>query len=134
LVGDLEDLPTGRIVKVAAGGYLIAALTSGNDLYCWGGHPGRPPLIDDLTGFPSPVVIEDNDIVDVAVGDFHVIALTEARQVFVTGENTNGQLGLDVECAKVWTPVHLNLKPHQEITGVAAGPRASFVTVRTDLE
>ncbi|KAK3387207.1 regulator of chromosome condensation 1/beta-lactamase-inhibitor protein II [Podospora didyma] len=92
LVEDLQDLPTGRIVKIAAAGYILAALTAGNDLYCWG-HPGRSsPTLNGLTDRPSPIDIDDNDIADVGVGESHLIALTSGGQVYVVGDNTNGQL------------------------------------------
>ncbi|CAK7198921.1 hypothetical protein SEUCBS139899_001589 [Sporothrix eucalyptigena] len=82
----LEDLPTGPIVKLAAGGYVLAALTRGRDLYCWGGYPGRRPMVlEDLTGEPSPIVVlvtadegndKEADIADIGVGDGHMIVLT----------------------------------------------------------
>ncbi|KAL2021536.1 hypothetical protein VTK56DRAFT_7035 [Thermocarpiscus australiensis] len=132
LVKDLEDLPTGPVTKLAAGGYVVAALTAGNDLYCWG-HAGRCSFLEDLSDTPSPVVIEDKDIVDVAVGDAHLVALTSDGEVYVIGDNRNGQLGLPVVAsASTWTRVKLGsiIGASQSITGVAAGPRNSFLIVR----
>lgn len=107
----------------------MAALTSGNDLYCWGGHPAQQPIIEGLMGYPNPVVIGEHDIVDVGVGDSHLIALTTDGQVFVIGDNKNDQLGLDVERATEWTRVDLGLHEKQKIKAVAAGPRSSFIVV-----
>lgn len=130
-VTDLSELPTGPITKLAAGGYLLAALTAGNDLYCWG-HAGRSAVLDDLTDTPSPVVVDEQDILDVAVGEAHMLVLTTDRQVYVVGDNANGQLGLPgVSAAKTWTRIDLGsvLAPGEIITGVAAGPRNSFLIV-----
>lgn len=126
----LEGLPTGRIVKLAAGGHIVAALTSGHDLYAWGGHPGRPALLEGISGQPSPVLVEEHDILDVGVGDAHLVALTTDGQVFVIGDNGSGQLGLDVESAACWTRVDVGLGEDRRVAGVDAGPKNSFVMVK----
>ncbi len=127
----LDDLPTGPGSKIAAGGYTLAALTRGHDLYCWGCHPGRSAILE-LAADPMPVVVEDKDIADVGVGDLHMVVLTTDGQVFVVGDNGNGQLGLgrDVSSVISWTQVHTSLTHGQVIAGVAAGPRSSFILVR----
>lgn len=130
LVISLQDLPTGPISKVAAGGYMLAALTAGNDLYLWGGHPGKKTIPADVTDEPIPVVIDDDDITDIAIGDSHLLVLTAGGRIFVIGENNNGQLGLAVESADSWNPVRLDLSEGTIITGVAAGPRNSFIIVK----
>ncbi|TLS28759.1 hypothetical protein PpBr36_01802 [Pyricularia pennisetigena] len=134
-VTDLEELPTGKIIKIAAGGYTLAAITGGHDLYCWGGHPGRKQIIEGVSPSlgPVPVVVQDDsDVVDVAVGDSHAIVLTNKGEVFVTGENANGQLGVVDSPAQsngAWIKVNLNLENEAPV-GVAASPRASFITTK----
>lgn len=135
-VTDLDDLPTGPITKLAAGGYLLAALTAGNDLYCWG-HVGRSPTLPDLSDTPTPLAIDDQDIADVAVGDAHMLVLTPDGDVYVIGDNSNGQLGLPgTSSTKTWTRLDLGsiLTAGQRVTGVAAGPRNSFLIVQTQPE
>lgn len=146
LVLDLADLPTGPVIKLAAGGYVLAALTAGNDLYCWG-HAGRSPVLADLfsadesgagaeadTDRPSPVLIDQGkDVIDVAVGDSHLIVLTSDGEVYVIGDNSNGQLGLPgVSSVRTWTRVSLESTlgtSRSIVTGVAAGPKNSFLIV-----
>ncbi|CAK7220985.1 hypothetical protein SEUCBS140593_004419 [Sporothrix eucalyptigena] len=144
----LEDLPTGPIVKLAAGGYVLAALTRGRDLYCWGGYPGRRPMVlEDLTGEPSPIVVlvtadegndKEADIADIGVGDGHMIVLTADGSVCVIGSNANGQLGLGRKgktangprTLSSWVKVRdLPSGKDQRVTSVYAGPRSSFVVV-----
>ncbi|KAI1266147.1 regulator of chromosome condensation 1/beta-lactamase-inhibitor protein II [Xylariaceae sp. FL1019] len=133
VIEDLLDLPSGKITKIAASRYVLCALTSGNDLYAWGGHPGRVPILDSLSASPSPVVIEEHDIADVAVGESHITALTTTGEVYVIGSNNNGQLGLPgVDKTTTWTRVPLSLKPGETITGVRAGPRSSFIITSHD--
>ncbi|KAI0124514.1 RCC1/BLIP-II [Hypoxylon sp. NC0597] len=130
LVEELEDLPTGRITRICAAGYVILALTEGRDLYAWGGHPGRPVIIEDLSDSPTPVVVEENDIMDCGIGESHIIVLSSEREVYVIGDNTNGQLGLPVDEAKSWTRVPLYLGEGQIICGVEAGGRTSFILTK----
>jgi alpha-tubulin suppressor-like RCC1 family protein len=125
------------VVRLVAGGYVLAALTAGKDLYCWG-HAGRSPILEDLPETPSPVVIDEKDIVDVAVGCVHMLVLTADREVYVTGDNANGQLGLPgVKSTRTWTRVDLGSVLAAEdgvVTGVVAGPRNSFLIVRNQLD
>ncbi|KAI5928035.1 RCC1/BLIP-II [Camillea tinctor] len=130
VIEELEDLPTGKIVKVAAAGYVILALTEGHDLYAWGGHPGRQAILGDLSGSPTPVLVEENDIVDCSIGESHIIVLTENGDVYVIGDNSNGQLGLAVEKTATWVKVPLSLEEAHSVIGVRAGPRSSFILTK----
>ncbi|KAL7624012.1 hypothetical protein AAE478_005569 [Parahypoxylon ruwenzoriense] len=127
---ELQDLPTGKITKISAAGYLILALTEGHDLYAWGGHPGRRALIDDLSSSPVPVVVEECDIADCGVGESHIIILSTEGDVYVIGDNANGQLGLPVNEVVAWTKVPLHLGVGQAVLGVGAGRRTSFILTK----
>ena len=157
-VPDLRDLPTGRIRRIAAGGYAVLALTEGHDMYAWGGGSiggGRSsPLFagsGGISGVPAPVVVvamdaepgservqqeEVEDVVDCAAGDAHVVVLTGQGHVYVAGDNGNGQLGLAGDKAKAnakavasWTRVALPPETGA-VVAVAAGPRSSFIVTR----
>ncbi|KAI0873874.1 regulator of chromosome condensation 1/beta-lactamase-inhibitor protein II [Hypoxylon argillaceum] len=129
LVEDMEDLPSGKIEKIAAGGYTVFALTEGHDLYAWGGHSARQPILEGLSGGPSPVDVEENDILDCSVGETHMIVLTTAGDVYVIGENTNGQLGLPLERTTTWEKVPMSLSG-EAIVSVKAGQRGSFIVTK----
>ncbi|POS86713.1 hypothetical protein EPUL_000875, partial [Erysiphe pulchra] len=92
LVEDLCHLPTGPIKKISSGGYVSAALTEGNDLYIWGGKLGQPDILSGLTNNPTPVDIEGSDIIDIAVGFDHIIALTTEGKLYTVGFGDCGQL------------------------------------------
>jgi len=125
----LSDLPTGPIRKISSGGYVTAALTAGNDLYVWGTRPGQPKLLPQLSGTPEPVDLDGNDVLDVAVGANHAIALTTEHKLYVVGANGNGQLGLDVVELSEWREVTLPLNENQQIVSILAGYKNSFLLV-----
>ncbi|KAK6845087.1 hypothetical protein PG995_015197 [Apiospora arundinis] len=129
-IAELEDLPTGKVKKLAAAGYLLMALTEGNDLYAWGGHPGLPGFLDDISASPSPVVIEDHDVADCAVGQSHAVVLTLSGEVYTAGANANGQLGITTETDSPWSKVPLAPGIDGTIVSVACGPRNSFMVVQ----
>ncbi|KAI0203082.1 regulator of chromosome condensation 1/beta-lactamase-inhibitor protein II [Astrocystis sublimbata] len=129
LVEDLRDLPSGKIRKIAAGGYTVLALTEGHDLYGWGGHPARQPITSMLSSSPSPVDVEDHDLLDCSVGETHMIVLTTGGKVYVIGENSNGQLGVPSKRAYGWTEVSLSARG-EAIVGVKAGQRSSFIVTK----
>ena len=61
-----------------------------------------------------------------------MLVLTADREVYVVGSNTNGQLGLPgVASTRSWTRIDLAsvLGTGETVTGVAAGPRNSFLRV-----
>jgi alpha-tubulin suppressor-like RCC1 family protein len=60
-----------------------------------------------------------------------MILLTHKREVFIVGNGEHGQLGLgsDREPVNEWAEITLPLDDDQVVTGVAAGPRNSFILV-----
>lgn len=129
-VTDLIELPTGKITKIAAGGYLVMALTEGNDLYAWGGHPGHAAMFAGLSETPEPVDADDNDVVDFSVGSNHAVILSKDGHLFAIGENTNGQLGLpQQDKLQSWTRTPFATEPSKAIVSVTCGPRTTLVVV-----
>ncbi|RDL39007.1 uncharacterized protein BP5553_03347 [Venustampulla echinocandica] len=134
MIEDLRDLPTGPIRKISSGGFTTASLTEGNDLYVWGDQ-ARPELprtrfFDELTGEPAAVDVFGHDILDVAVGEGYIIVLTTGQKLFVTGSNSNGQLGLPNKShATGWEEVVLPLRQGQMMVHVNVGYKNSFVLV-----
>ncbi|KAI0479235.1 regulator of chromosome condensation 1/beta-lactamase-inhibitor protein II [Xylariaceae sp. FL0804] len=129
VLADLQHLPSGPVRKIAAAGYLGLALTEGHDLYIWGGHPGRQPIVPGVSINPMPVAVEEADTLDCAVGESHIIILTTDGRVYVIGDNANGQLGVVGDKAVEWTRSLLPADTGQPI-GVAAGPRSSFILTK----
>ncbi|KAK4179964.1 regulator of chromosome condensation 1/beta-lactamase-inhibitor protein II [Triangularia setosa] len=138
-IPDLSSLPTGPVIKISScsSGYLLAALTLGNDLYIWG-HAGRcAEWFPDLSDRPEPAVIGDEagkDIKDVAVGQAHILVLTIDNELWGRGDNSSGQLGLgkETKAVKEWTRLREVFDKNggkQKIKGVWAGERTSFLFV-----
>lgn len=130
LVVTLQDLPTGSITKVAAGGYTLAALTKGHDVYVWGGHPGRKNIPAELSDEPTPVDCGSEDVTDIAVGESHTLIATTPGRVYAIGANSNRQLGSLEDLVESWTPVELNLPEWVRAVQLAAGPRNSLIVAK----
>ena len=126
IVEELMNLPD-KIVKISSGGYVSAALTAGNDIYIWG-RQSHPELSEPLTGSPTPLDLDGQDFVDVAVGMNHLIVLTTESRIFIVGEGGNGQLGLGaVKELRDWKEVILSLKAGQQCLSVHAGYKNSLI-------
>lgn len=148
-VPELNDIASADdpIKLVTAGGTAVAALTSNScSVYVWGCSPpsaasrtsasgnsqtqSRGHAFQELSGVPNYTEVDGGkDVVDVALGEAHAIALTTDGLIYVCGENRNGQLGLgrEIERAETWTRVPFLATDGFNIVGVAAGPRASFI-------
>jgi regulator of chromosome condensation len=105
----------------------------------WGtpsvGTQRRQSAFVGLNGTPNYVEVDGGkDVLDVAVGESHAVALTTDACVYVLGGNENGQLGLGrgfgIRWAEEWTRVKTsgsNISEGHRVVGVAAGPRCSFL-------
>ncbi len=160
IVDHLAGIP---VAKVAAGGWLTAALAASQDLYVWGGRPGdggdsgsggggssdgagRIRCLPDVGRRP-----EDNaevslvdigggggdsssgsggsgggsggdggdsdgsgsacDVLDVAVGAGHIVALTHDGRLWAVGRGHNGQLGCGASTAHADDWIEMRLPP-----------------------
>lgn len=121
------------IRKIACGGQLCAALSEKGTLYTWKtANPANDrtikPLREADVGEVVQVQLPDAewalDVLDVGVGDNHTAVLDEGHKVWVIGDNSRGQLGLDSEepFFDDWTQVP-SLNDVQEIQ---CGPHATF--------
>lgn len=128
IVYDLEDLEDDeKVVKIAAGGYLTAALTKGGDCYVWGAQNLG------WSGSPEPL---DFEVVDVAVGEECVVLIVEiadaGRAIMVRGRSRHGELGLgDVEEVKEWTKVPLDVPEDSQLVQVVAGAKCVLLEMWT---
>lgn len=136
--GLVEALGGIKVVRIASGGWMTAALSEEGAVYLWGiGMPGKTDLIRGLQDLRSAEVKlldvldaeegEPLDFCDVAVGDGHVVLLAENGRVFAAGENANGQLGLGKgrRFVSEWEEVHIDGRPR--CIAVHCGPKSSVV-------
>jgi len=125
LVENLYDLPD-AVEKISSGGYATAVLTSANDAYFWG-RPGQPENL--LTDSPTPLDLDGHDFLDIAVGFNHLMVLTTDHNLFMVGDGRSGQLGMNIKKLDDWKEVKLPLRPGQQIVGIYAGYKNSFLLV-----
>lgn len=136
----VEALGGLKIVKIATGGWMGAALSEDGAAYVWGsampgsGHGTLKALQDAEAGEVSLVEIDDIDdpldVLDIGVGDGHIVVLARGGRIFVCGENGNGQLGLGKaapEFVEEWTEVGDDAHCFES---VVCGPRVSFLLMR----
>lgn len=143
--GVLDALGGLRIVKVAAGGWMSAALSEDRAAYVWGaGEPGKDSTLKLLREADAGNVVlisipssggseaEPLDMIDIAVGDNHIAVLAESGRLFVAGDNRTGQLGIDSDEAWVddWVEVP-NANFGGNFCGVVCGPKATLLSVDT---
>ena len=130
------------IDKIAAGGWIGAAVSEDRDLYVWGGQAGAAKRINALPKFSAGEevrLVDINggvDVVDVGVGSEHIIALTGDGEVWVTGEGDCGQLGTGAtNFEEDWVRVRGDWEANGRVVGVGGGVWCSWVLVdsRTSL-
>ena len=127
-----------QVRKIVSGGWICAAISQSNDLYIWGGEPGLSTakriscLPDWREGEDVKLVDIDGgvDVLDAAVGEGHVVALTEKGGVWVIGQGYEGQLGLgnnNQGFEKDWNRV--DGWGNRTVLNVEAGGWSSFVGI-----
>jgi alpha-tubulin suppressor-like RCC1 family protein len=119
------------VVALAAGSSNSYALTASGEVFAWGanryGALGTGSADEDA--HPAPQKVAGlSDVVDIAAGKAHVIALSETGEVFGFGLNASTQVGPEAianEEGDVYSPVALAIEP--EAVGVVAGGNQSFI-------
>ncbi|XP_012287916.1 E3 ubiquitin-protein ligase HERC2 [Orussus abietinus] len=125
IVDKLFDI---NVVKVYCGGHFSAALTASGEVYTWGKgnsfrlghgneeHVSYPKIID---------VLKNKKVIDLSVGNVHLLALTEDRLVYGWGRNDYGQI--DPSLGPVVTePTVCPTLTGKNVIGLVWGPSQSF--------
>ncbi|PTY05044.1 hypothetical protein DB346_02215 [Verrucomicrobia bacterium LW23] len=125
-----------NITAVAAGQSHSLALDSTGRVWVWGsnasgqlglGAPGSPGYVPEST---APVPLADlANVVAIAAGQRHSVALTSDGHVYTWGEGKDGQLGLGDAALTAWVPAQVpapgstpvSPAPLAEITALVAG-------------
>ncbi|WP_336921892.1 RCC1 domain-containing protein [Aquipuribacter sp. SD81] len=128
--------PLGDVVDVAVDGRTLAAVTGAGTVLVWGDGrsgqlgPGRDPVAGAA---PAPVLAADGrpltDVVDVAVGGQHVLALTADGRVLSWGSDSHGQLGRVGGQDRDGDAVPRQVPLPGTVTGVAANELDSYATL-----
>jgi len=138
----------GVVVQISAGAHSSFAVTSFGQLYGWGeNYYGQLGSATNngvaVFEFPAPnpnpsqILLPGSigDVVQVAGGRFHTLALTASGQVFSFGNNSSGQLGIADNSGTQNPSPTPKLVTLPGATGpaaeVAAGERASLVVTTT---
>ncbi|XP_052020470.1 probable E3 ubiquitin-protein ligase HERC4 isoform X2 [Apodemus sylvaticus] len=120
-----------NIVAVSCGEAHTLALNDKGQVYAWGldsdgqlGLQGSEECIRVPRNIKS---LSDIQIVQVACGYYHSLALSKASEVFCWGQNKYGQLGLGIDCQKQTSPQLIKSLLGIPFMQVAAGGAHSFV-------
>ena len=130
----VEALAEFRVRKIDTGGFLTAALTEDGQLFLWGvTRPGGSQLAssvrNETVALQSILGPSISVVVDVAVGDNHVVALSSDGRLLGLGEGANGELGnacrQPENFAASWS---LITGPDDKIVkGIACGRQTTFL-------
>ncbi|KAI8063477.1 regulator of chromosome condensation 1/beta-lactamase-inhibitor protein II [Gongronella butleri] len=137
--GLVEGLDDVVITKIAAGDSISLALTDDGKLYCWGTFrckegqlgfsKGKP--VQDTAALFTPLA--SHNIIDIAAGTDHCLALADNGDVYSWGDGACYQLGrrvIERRKTNALQPERVGLR---NATMVAAGAYHSFAVVGDDL-
>ncbi|XP_053778675.1 probable E3 ubiquitin-protein ligase HERC4 isoform X4 [Desmodus rotundus] len=120
-----------NIVAVSCGEAHTLALNDKGQVYAWGlDSDGQLGLLgsEECIRVPRNIKsLSDIQIVQVACGYYHSLALSKASEVFSWGQNKYGQLGLGIDCNKQASPQLIKSLIGIPFMQVAAGGAHSFV-------
>lgn len=116
-----------RIIQLAVGDSHTVLLTNFGNVLSAGGNAYGQLGLPDRNQFTftlcTPVLEEDEKIVQIATGSYHTMLLTNSNKLWVAGFNKYGQLGLaHTKDAKTFTPCSLDvLEEGERIIQVVTG-------------
>nr|XP_028585247.1 probable E3 ubiquitin-protein ligase HERC4 isoform X2 [Podarcis muralis] len=127
----VSALDAQNIVAVSCGEAHTLALNDSGQVYAWGfaadGQLGLPGT-EEYTRVPRNIKsLSDIQIVQVACGYYHSLALSKGSEVFSWGQNKHGQLGLGYEFKKQTSPQQIKSLQGIPFAQITAGGAHSFV-------
>ena len=125
------------VVATAAGGQVSFALTSDGKVWAWGdntyGELGNGTLVPVNSATPTQVMGLPTDIIAIAAGSSHGLALESNGAVWAWGRNNFGQLG-NGTFSNSATPVHVTGGPlPANVLAIAAGSNHSMALAGTEV-
>jgi alpha-tubulin suppressor-like RCC1 family protein len=138
----VEGLPSNRIVQIAAADTHSMVLLDNGEIWTWGDNSfGQLGIGDMMSSLRPARVLHENgspltDIVAIALGNFHSLALSNDGYIWAFGNNEDGQLGNDSTAnlsrpAKVQHPDNGNAL--SDIVYIAAGSSHSLAIQNSDV-
>lgn len=108
------------------------AINEWGQLFVWGSNSsGQCGLENDSSAvYPMPKLVKSlatKQIIQVACGQFHSLALTNSGEIYSFGQNLHGQLGLGFESEKVTKPTLIKSLVGIPIAYLTCGGNHSFV-------
>jgi len=123
----------GSVVQVEAGVHHSAALLDSGEVFVWGdGHSGQiggGNMFDEAT----PVKLEElsgQSIRHIACGGSHSVFVNNFGQVWATGLNSHGQLGVGFNQTTTAEPMKVEALKNQDVVRVSAGWQHTLVLTR----
>ncbi|KAI8063478.1 regulator of chromosome condensation 1/beta-lactamase-inhibitor protein II [Gongronella butleri] len=130
--GVVEGLQNVKMKKIVAGGSLSMALSDKEKLYLWGSfHFNDAPFVQGAAFLFTPLA--SHNIIDIAAGTDHCLALADNGDVYSWGDGACYQLGrrvIERRKTNALRPERVRLR---NATMVAAGAYHSFAVVGDDL-
>ncbi|XP_034296362.1 probable E3 ubiquitin-protein ligase HERC6 isoform X2 [Pantherophis guttatus] len=126
----IQALEAQTIISISCGKEHSLAISSQGKVFSWGaggfGQLGTGNLKDSST--PKKIdSLSMYNVIQVACGHYHSIALTKDGRLFSWGQNSHGQLGLGKEVSSQATPCNISSLAGIPLAQVAAGGSHSFV-------
>ncbi|XP_052871929.1 probable E3 ubiquitin-protein ligase HERC4 isoform X2 [Anopheles cruzii] len=143
---DVESLPNKRpqrltslenyiITNACCGTAHSLALTNWGQIYSWGSNAvGQLGQDVDVTRQPSPRLIRSiaaKQVVQIASGQYHCLALTNNGELYAWGSNAYGQLGVGTTNEKVAIPTLVVSLAGVPIAFIACGGNHSFAVSKS---
>jgi E3 ubiquitin-protein ligase HERC4 len=129
LIASLENY---NITKISCGFQHSMAINEWGQLFAWGSNSsGQCGHENDSSAiYPMPKLVKSlatKQIVQVACGQFHSLALTNSGELYSFGANLLGQLGLGFDNEKVVKPTLVKSLAGVPISFLSCGGNHSFV-------
>lgn len=120
------------IVQIAAGDYYYVALTASGGVYTWGANDCGQLGHKDYVSRSLPMRVKHLDsmnIVYVACGANHTLALSKDGKVFAFGSDSSGQCGLGRKKNREDIPISIPEFLGSHVSAIACGRRHSLALV-----